>query len=331
MSCAISSRQNLLTSRRSWIGWSQGSVRRSALDLIMKKFTACPHLKDVSIQLNPSCSHNTAFSAFQNLTTFAFSGFRVMDFCPHIVGNCPNLMYLSVTSCGEISPTHPSVEKLLSRVPPEVDLPLTRLYLRGLVMQASLLPNMYRHLRSLSHLTLDMEVPSQFWELARAEGIKLVSMSVSWRTRSLLDYLKSYSGIQLLGISIDVEEADYEEERHCADDLYHAILPGHVQTLTELYIQPYYAGAWCLEENHLAALVQCSKLATLRLALDSAHANVEGSDNVIVCNVSHFVQDSWAKLVPLRRELLICCLLGLFFNTCTSRLREAMKRIHNRG
>ncbi|KAK0219540.1 hypothetical protein EDD85DRAFT_1028915 [Armillaria nabsnona] len=277
-----------------WIGWSQGSVRRSAIDLIMKKFTACPHLKDVSIQLNPSCSHNTAFSAFQNLTTFAFSGFRVMDFCPHIVGTCPNLMYLSVTSCGEIFPTYPSVETLLSRVPPEVNLPLTRLYLRGLVMPASLLPNMYRHLRSLSHLTLDMDVPSQFWELARAEGIKLVSISVSWRTRSLLDYLKSYSGIQLLEISIDVEEADYEEERHCADDLYHAILPGHVQTLTELYIQPYYAGAWCLEENHLAALVQCSKLATLRLALDSAHANVEGSDNVITRTLD--LLSSWPLL-----------------------------------
>ncbi|PBK92001.1 hypothetical protein ARMGADRAFT_195178 [Armillaria gallica] len=161
-----------------WIGWSQGSVRRSAIDSIMNKFTACPHLTDVSIQLNPNCSHNTAFSAFLNLTTFAFSGFRVMDFCPHIVGNCPNLMYLSVTSCDEISPAHPSVETLLSGV----DLPLTRLYLSGLVMPASLLPNIYRHLRSLSHLTLDMEVPSQFWELARAEGIKLVSMSVSWRT-----------------------------------------------------------------------------------------------------------------------------------------------------
>ncbi|KAK0462151.1 hypothetical protein IW261DRAFT_200318 [Armillaria novae-zelandiae] len=247
----------------------------------MKRFTACPNLTDVSIQLHPDCSHNTSFSAFRNLTTFAFSGFRVMDFCPDIVGNCPNLTYLSVTSCDKLSPSHPSVETLLSHVPPEVELPLERLYLSGLVMPASSLPNMYRHLRFLSYLTLDMEVPRQFWELARTEGLKLISISVSWRSKALLNYLKSYSGIQLLAISIDIEAGDHEEEKHAVDDLYQAILPVHAPTLTELYIQPYYASAWCLEENHLPALVQYSKLATLRLALDSAHANVEGSDNVI--------------------------------------------------
>ncbi|KAK0191790.1 hypothetical protein F5146DRAFT_613565 [Armillaria mellea] len=264
-----------------WIGWSQGSVRRSAINLIMKKFTACPNLTDVTIQLHPNCSHNTAFSTFRNLTTFAFSGFRVMDFCPDIVGNCPNLTCLSVTSCDELSPSHPSVEALLSRVPLEVELPLKRLCLSGLVIPASSIPSIYRHLRSLSYLTLDMEVPRQFWELARAEGLKLISISVSWRSKSLLDYLKSYSGIHLLAISVDIEAEDQEEEKRSADDLYHTILPGHALTLAELYIQPHYAGTWCLEENYLPALVQCSKLVTLRLALDSAHANVEGSDNVI--------------------------------------------------
>ncbi|KAK0492657.1 hypothetical protein EDD18DRAFT_1465219 [Armillaria luteobubalina] len=277
-----------------WIGWSQGSVRRSAIDLIMKKITACPNLTDVSIQLHPDCSHNTCFSAFRNLTTFAFSGFRVMDFCPDIVGNSPNPTYLSLTSCDGSSPSPPSVETLLSRVPPEVELSLKRLYLSGLIMPASSLPNMYRHLRSLSHLTLDMEVPSQFWELARAEGLKLISISVSWRSKALLNYLKSYSGIQLLAISIDVEAEDHEEERRSVDDLYRAILPIHAPTLTELYIQPYYANAWCLEEKHLTALAQCSRLATLRLALDSAHANVEGSDNVITRTLD--LLSSWPLL-----------------------------------
>ncbi|KAK0440862.1 uncharacterized protein EV420DRAFT_1769181 [Desarmillaria tabescens] len=270
-----------------WIGWSQGSFRRNSIELIMKKFMACRHLTDVSIQLHPNCSYTTAFSAFRNLTTFTFAGFRVMDFCPHIVGNCPNMTSLSVTSYDDISDSHPSIEKLLSHVPSDVELPLKSLFLRGLVISTSSLPDDFRHLRSLTALTLDMEVPDQFWELARAEGIKLVSVSVAWGNKSLLGYLRSYSGIELLAVTIDVEEADHKEERRCADDFYHAILPLHVQTLTELYIQPSYAGAWCLEEKHLAALLQCTKLTTLRLALDSAHANVEGSENIIVCDDSY--------------------------------------------
>ncbi|KAK0205767.1 hypothetical protein DFS33DRAFT_530372 [Desarmillaria ectypa] len=280
-----------------WIGWSQGSLRRNSIELIMKKFMTCHHLTDVSIQLHPDCSRITAFSAFRNLTTFAFGGFRVMDFCPNIVGNCPNLTYLSVTSYDDITPSHPSVEMLLSHVPSEVELPLKILSLGGLVMQPSSLPNVFRHLRSLSTLTLDMEVPNQFWELARAEGIKLASVSVAWRNRSLLDYLRSYSGVELLALTIDVEEVDHEEERRCADDFYHAILPAHLQTLTELYVQPSYAGTWCLEEKHLAALLQCTRLTILRLALDSAHANIEGSDNVIARTLD--LLSSWPHLQSL--------------------------------
>ncbi|KAG7439706.1 uncharacterized protein BT62DRAFT_875400, partial [Guyanagaster necrorhizus] len=110
-----------------------------------------------------------------------------------------------------------------------------------------------------------------FWELACIEGLELLSVSVTWVNRSLLDYLRSYSGIHLLSVSIDVEEVEHEEERRFADDFYHVILPAHAQTLTELYIRPSYAGAWCFEEKHLAALLQCNGLTALRLALDLPH------------------------------------------------------------
>ncbi|KAK7464800.1 hypothetical protein VKT23_006006 [Stygiomarasmius scandens] len=88
-------------------------------------------------------------------------------------------------------------------------------------------------------------------------------------TDPMLDYIASYSGLEVLSFTGPNWYGDRPEYNRTADRFYSDILPLHQDTLVKLEVLPAFEGKWCLGEDNLAAIAGCSKLRYLGIRIRS--------------------------------------------------------------
>ncbi|KAK0224708.1 hypothetical protein EDD85DRAFT_237186 [Armillaria nabsnona] len=152
----------------------------------------------------------------------------------------------------------------------------------------SLVPYL-RHLRITT--TIDSFIPSEFWVALTRRGIPLVTLLVRDTTDALMEYVESYSGLEVLSLS----PAD---NRH-AEAFYARVLQRHIRTLRKLSIEITSRGKWGVGPCALDALSRCTKLVELNMPIYMHH------EVGVVYNPRHFAMDlqQFLVLLPNLRQL----------------------------
>ena len=208
-----------------------------------------------------------------------------------------------------------------------VFLKLTHLTLKGLFVKldATVLP----HLRSLISLTTQGVFSPQdqvsgnrgagfssgnIWWVLRLEKIHLQEIVTDDVQLALIEYLASFSGLRRLRLT---EAPSYGTLPQVSDELaikfYERALQDHVHSLDSLEINTNYEGNWSFASHWSSIIKKCTRLAFLKLSINSEdmaeekHDKEDSSasgDNVVV-GVLTSVQ-SYAKL-PAQWSLLDIC------------------------
>ncbi|KAK0501002.1 hypothetical protein EDD18DRAFT_786487 [Armillaria luteobubalina] len=124
----------------------------------------------------------------------------------------------------------------------------------------SLVPYL-RHLRIKT--TIDSFIPSEFWVALAERGIPLVTLLVRDTTDALMEYIESYSGLEVPSLS----PAD---DRY-AEAFYARVLQRHIPSLRKLSIEITSRGKWCVGPCALDALSRCTKLVELNMPIYMHH------------------------------------------------------------
>ncbi|PBK93652.1 hypothetical protein ARMGADRAFT_910030, partial [Armillaria gallica] len=102
-----------------------------------------------------------------------------------------------------------------------------------------------------------------FWVALTRRGIPLVTLLVRDTTDALMEYIESYSGLEVLSLS----PAD---NRH-AEAFYARVLRRHIRTLRKLSIEITSRGKWGVGPCALDALSRCTKLVELNMPIYMHH------------------------------------------------------------
>ncbi|SJL15847.1 uncharacterized protein ARMOST_19352 [Armillaria ostoyae] len=194
-----------------------------------------------------------------------------------------------------------SISSLFSSLPPGTHSTVKRLKIIGNAydqLYAHEIPTLIPHLRHLESLDVHTLTPKEFWDRLREDQIFLASLSYSERTLEmpLLSYLMSYTGLRELSLSIS--------DRSTPDDFHVACLLPSVITinsscLTNVHIEPYHSGPWCLNHSMLYALSFCHRLESLYVCVDKTGTRVDANRNVID-RVLEALVISWPNLWDLQ-------------------------------
>jgi hypothetical protein len=187
----------------------------------------------------------------------------VLGSLEEVIGNSPDLSHL-VISVPDPSTFSTSCMPF-SKTPPATSLPL-----RHLAVQASQLDlnPIRRHLIGLNSFNLEYSGldDSVYFDLARAR--LFCSRLIVHRVHpELLNYLSQCSGI-LQELSV-LSRRDSDE---LAGRFWATVLPEHAATLQVLNICSDVGGEWCLSDQAVHSIKQCSQLRSLTLTVDPLSA-----------------------------------------------------------
>jgi len=130
-----------------------------------------------------------------------------------------------------------------------------------------------RPLRNLTHLSVqeDYKRPKlhlPFWTAMKNENLHLQSLDVEPLTPGMLSYIKSYSSLRRLVVNWPGDGQGPEGYEKLLDELY-TVIPKHKDTLRVFFHGPKTPGPgpWCLNEERLQCLLECTNLLRLDLVL----------------------------------------------------------------
>ncbi|KAK7461716.1 hypothetical protein VKT23_008142 [Stygiomarasmius scandens] len=157
------------------------------------------------------------------------------------------------------------------------------------------------HLRKLSKLRIvdSSAVQSTFWRVLEREQVRLREISVRTLPRPFLDYLESYSGVEILEVhpssnrdetvgALDNRGCDRCEHQNLASQFYQAVQK-HRRSLRKLSIQGFTRGKWCLGEHNMQPVMACRELQELVACLDPKAIGQAGQRGDVVTMVMYMM------------------------------------------
>ncbi|KAK0479709.1 hypothetical protein IW261DRAFT_151024 [Armillaria novae-zelandiae] len=260
------------------------------IDTIIRALAVLPRLVSLSLNfgygsflLVPPYLIRSSLSHFKNLRSVEIRGEANSygNIIGPLVANNPKLTRLAIVGRG------PALITTFCEIRDYYNLrclPITELAIGCSINAtvASLVPYL-RHLRIRT--TIDSFIPSDFWIALTQRGIPLVTLLVHNATDALMQYIESYSGLEVLSLS----PAD---DRH-AEAFYTRVLQRHICTLRKLSIEITSRGKWCAGPCALDALSRCTKLVELNMPIYMHH------EAGVVYNPRRFAMDLQQFLVLL--------------------------------
>ncbi|KIK66107.1 hypothetical protein GYMLUDRAFT_38605 [Collybiopsis luxurians FD-317 M1] len=118
---------------------------------------------------------------------------------------------------------------------------------------------------------------SELWNALSLEHVRLRSLVLSGHPGAyddFVDYLQSYSGLEVLGL-IGTGPRWYVPSKYniAADRFFEEALPMHVDSLVKLEVMPAFESRWCFGAHNAEAFRKCRRLRTLGLKV--AHRGLE--------------------------------------------------------
>ncbi|THU89924.1 hypothetical protein K435DRAFT_968874 [Dendrothele bispora CBS 962.96] len=101
------------------------------------------------------------------------------------------------------------------------------------------------------------------FKLLASNGIKLRRLVTDFVTEKTLDYLESYSGLEVLSLKCHRKFPWIFFE--LAERFYQKTLPLHQDTLLQLDVQAVFVGLWCFSESNVESIRQCRNLQSLSM------------------------------------------------------------------
>ncbi|KAK0184385.1 hypothetical protein F5146DRAFT_964168 [Armillaria mellea] len=254
--------------------FDQGELDLSSVNAIMLALSKLPLLSLLDIGLHRG---KASYLDFHDLDHISFNGEHMLDVVPSLIAHSPNLTQLHLSTPLRTSAVPAAFLDIFSGLQKGKHSCIEQLTIEGaLILPTPDVPMIVPHLHHLSSLRIHIiDVAEEFWRALLIEKIHLRDVSVDIMNDALLEYLESYSGARSLMLIAE----------HAADNsssiFWHSVLPRHADTLVELYIQPKYAGGWCLDTRSLDAIIQCKCLEILRVKIDREVLDVEGETNII--------------------------------------------------
>ncbi|KAJ8085034.1 hypothetical protein PM082_003812 [Marasmius tenuissimus] len=144
------------------------------------------------------------------------------------------------------------------------------------------------HIRSLRTLELrDQEQKGAYWDVLRSSDIHLRNITVCNPGSELVDYISSFSGLEILTLSV-IRMNDQEESDRFARKFYEA-LPRHQATLKEATIFSWEPGLWNIGISNASAFDGFTELVSLSVCVDEDDilATEDPEVNVVGILVKH--------------------------------------------
>ncbi|KAK0443662.1 uncharacterized protein EV420DRAFT_1021708 [Desarmillaria tabescens] len=256
-------------------GFHPGELGLDSVNAIMFALSNLPLLSLLNIGLHHG---QASYLDFHDLDNISFNGKHGLDIIPTLVARSPNLTRLRLSSPHQTRAVPEAALGIFSGLRKGKLSRVKQLTLEGaLILPTHDVPIIVPHLRHLTSLRIHItDVAEEFWSALRIEMIHLEDVSVDIVNDALLEYLGSYSGSRTMML-ITEQELD-----HGSPEFWRNILPKHADTLVELYVQPEYAGRWCLDTRSLDAIRQCKRLEILRVKVDQEKLDVSDKTNIIV-------------------------------------------------
>lgn len=197
-----------------------------------------------------------------------------------IIGKNPALSCLELDN-GANDKSNQSFNTLLSGMPDDVSLPLSRLVLGS--FDVTIDDRLMDHFRSLTQLRLgeatsfvinDRKHILDIWTALQANSIYLKSISIpsSHVSFQLMEYLNSYCGLEELELqhfSRPIQNhtaSQYEIE--LAETLFSSVIPKHSGSLNTLMIFSHLEHPWQFSVTRSAVLAQCHSLIKLGVCVE---------------------------------------------------------------
>lgn len=280
----------------------------------MDSLATLPYLEELRITLGGGSVSALKLEQLTNLRKINISGFStdyrtiIIPGLRTLISNSPQLTHLDIDNHSQRAEYDTStLHDLLGAVAPNSPLNLTNLNLRGLCIKldAGTIP----HLRSLQSISLcniidtrqedlahldDLPFreelvertgafsssPQEIWDMFREEHICLTEIITDQVNEGLLQYLASYDGLKSLVLSARTTGNAYASNK-LAVEFYNEVLPRHAPTLVCLDILPDHEGKWCFGKHNSVSVLQCGRLATLRMSVNSLEIEREKEDIVV--------------------------------------------------
>ncbi|KAJ7173268.1 hypothetical protein C8R46DRAFT_1347997 [Mycena filopes] len=160
------------------------------------------------------------------------------------------------------------------------------------------------HNRGLTSLTLSLgsygTTPAHLWPILHENGVYLREISTTCVCTDLLDYLRSYSGVEKLSLKGMGGGESSADSNTCADIFYQTVLAHHAESLVKLTCPIGYENNWTFGTHSVAAISQLSRLVRLRVGV-TARDTVLRRDGEV--NVLDLLFDTAATAIPGLRTL----------------------------
>ncbi|KAF8166071.1 hypothetical protein K438DRAFT_2025199 [Mycena galopus ATCC 62051] len=188
---------------------------------------------------------------------------RISQSLSHTIRNSPEISYLSLESTSSGSPFLYNIADLFHGLSQPLRLTELRLSQCNMRLDRGTIP----YLHSLQSLWLFGE-DSTTWDCLRKEGIHLTELRTDIVADELIEYLSSYSGLEMLVIRAGWRE-EAEESNRLADRFFGSGLPPHAHSLTTLSCYGTWEGRWSFGPHNAGVLSQLCKLTSLRMRVNS--------------------------------------------------------------
>ncbi|KAL0562534.1 hypothetical protein V5O48_019553, partial [Marasmius crinis-equi] len=168
-----------------------------------------------------------------------------------------------------------SFDDLFEEEPGETKLPplkLHDLHLNGWEMTPT--PSVLRHLECLHSLELPnlcTELYSSIWHPLRSSSVHLRHISVYGINADFLDYMESYTGLEILKISI--AGLGFDETDHLARRFYGKSLPTHKESIRTLQMGTVAEDEWTVGLKTVNVFDQYNMLTCLAVGLKATDIN----------------------------------------------------------
>jgi hypothetical protein len=281
-----------------------------AKTIVMDSLASLPGLEEIRISLVAGSASPLKLSQLKNMRKVRITGFCRQGMIPGLrtlISNSPRLTHLDLDGDSYLANSETStLHEIFDASPPNSPLALTHLNLRSWCVRLdskTLLP----HLGMLESLTIHCNIDTrqdasleelddigrdelsertrdycstndEIWDILRREQIYLLEVSTDEVSQALLDYLASYSGLKKLTLNFVTYNTSWSDA--LGIQFYRNVLLKHVHTLSALEISPAFEGKWCFGQHNIAIVLQCTKLVSLKMSINSD--DIYGRYNIIV-------------------------------------------------
>ncbi|KAJ2926853.1 hypothetical protein H1R20_g10236, partial [Candolleomyces eurysporus] len=142
------------------------------------------------------------------------------------------------------------------------------------------------YFRSLTYLDVGPHsgrIEDAFWKALSQAEVVLHSLKLAFFTPATIQYLKSYVGLNDLGI-----KCRYHDKETLAHQVFSSVLPHHELTLQCLSFVEFTSNTWGVTEEYLECVTKCKALRTVALMCHSAESGNDLSIDIVRALLSRY-------------------------------------------